>query len=131
MSNDDDKALVLRFFECRFHDLETAWTLVAEDARWHMPGDLPMSGTYVGRESIFRDYLEQHATDFKDIRSTINRVIAEDGCVVVEYHAVGTTVRDRRYDTIYYFVVDVRDGLIQNVYQSLDTQYAQRIVYDD
>ena len=129
-ANDRDKAVVERFFATRFHDQDTARTLVAEDAQWHIPGDLPLSGTFDGREAIFRDYLGAHTNDFKEITSTVNRVIAEDGCVVVEYHATGTTVKDRTYDTIYYYVVDVRDGKIQQVRQAMDTQYAQRIIYE-
>jgi ketosteroid isomerase-like protein len=126
----EDKAVVMRFFETRFHDQDTARSLVAEDARWIIPGSLPLSGNYEGREAIFRDYLGQHTNDFKEITSKVLRTIAEDGCVVVEYHATGTTVKDRPYDAIYYYVVDVRDGLIQQVRQALDTQYAQRVIYE-
>ncbi len=124
-----DKAVVERFFATRFHDQDTARTLVAEDARWIIPGRLPLSGTFEGREAIFRDYLGTHTDDFKEITSQVLRTIADDGCVVVEYHAAGTTVKDRPYDTIYYYVVDVRDGLIRQVRQSLDTQYAQDVIY--
>jgi ketosteroid isomerase-like protein len=127
--NAEDKAVVEQFFATRFHDHDTARSLVAEDARWIIPGRLPLSGTYEGRDAIFRDYLGQHTNDFKEVTSSVLRTIAEDGCVVVEYHATGTTVKDRPYDTIYYYVVDVRDGLIRQVRQALDTQYAIDVIY--
>jgi uncharacterized protein len=129
MSSAADKAVVERFFASRFHDQDTARSLMAPDATWTIPGSLPLSGVYEGREAIFRDYLGNHTNDFKEISSTVTRMIAEDGCVVVEYHARGVTVKDRPYDTTYYYVVDVRDGLIQAVRQSLDTQYAHDVIY--
>ena len=52
MGTTDDTAVVTRFFETRFHDQETARSLVAEDARWIIPGSLPLSGTYEGRDAI-------------------------------------------------------------------------------
>ena len=55
--------------------------------------------------------------------------VAENGTVVVEYHARGVTNKDREYDAIYYYVVDVVDGKIKAVRQSLDTQYAHRVLY--
>ena len=60
----------------------------------------------------------------------MTRTVAEPGVVVVEYHATGRTRKGRDYDTVYYYVVDVADGQITKVRQSLDTQYAQHTIYD-
>jgi ketosteroid isomerase-like protein len=125
----EDKDVVQRFFATRMTDPDTARALVRDDATWTVPGDLPLSGTYRGKESIFRDFLGVHTDDFKEITSEVTRVIAENGTVVVEYHARGITKKDREYDTVYYYVVDVVDGRIAAVRQALDTQYAQRVLY--
>ena len=82
------------------------------------------------RDSIFADYLGTHTDDFETVTSEVTRTIAEPGVVVVEYHATGRTRKGRDYDTIYYYVVDVADGQIVKVRQSLDTQYAQHTIYD-
>ena len=34
-------------------DLGTVASLIAEDAVWHVPGDHPLTGEYVGRERVF------------------------------------------------------------------------------
>jgi len=125
----EDKEVVTKFFVTRMSDFETARTLMHDDATWTVPGDLPLSGVYRGKESIFRDMLGVHTDDFKEITSEVTRLIAENGTVVVEYHARGITKKDREYDTIYYYVVDVVDGKISAVRQSLDTQYAHRVIY--
>ena len=125
----ENKAVVLRFFELRFADPKAAWELVAPDATWTIPGSLPLSGTFEGRQSIFDDYLGQHTNDFETITSEVTRAIAEDDLVVVEYHARGRTLTGRDYDTIYYYIVDVLDGRIQTVRQSLDTLYTKQTLY--
>jgi uncharacterized protein len=125
----EDKEVVTKFFATRMSDFETARTLMHDDATWTVPGDLPLSGVYRGKESIFRDMLGVHTDDFKEITSEVTRLIADNGTVVVEYHARGITKKDREYDTIYYYVVDVVDGKISAVRQSLDTQYAHRVIY--
>jgi ketosteroid isomerase-like protein len=126
---EDDKAVVTRFFATRMSDFDTARSLMHEDATWTIPGELPLSGVYEGRQAIFDDYLGAHTNDFKEITSEVTRMIAENGTVVVEYHARGVTNKDREYDAIYYYVVDVVDGKIKAVRQSLDTQYAHRVLY--
>jgi len=129
MGSEDDKAVVTQFFASRMSDFDTARSLMHEDATWTIPGELPLSGVYEGRQTIFDDYLGAHTNDFKEITSEVTRMIAENGTVVVEYHARGVTNKDREYDAIYYYVVDVVDGKIKAVRQSLDTQYAHRVLY--
>lgn len=126
-----NKQVVERFMATRFGDQDQARSLMAEKATWFIPGDLPLSGWFRGRDHIFDAYLGTHTDDFETVTSEIGRVIAEGDDVVVEYHAKGITKKGRDYDTSYYYVFEVRDGLIQSVKQSLDTQYAQRVIYDD
>ena len=89
-----------------------------------------MSGTFEGRQAIFDDYLGHPAHDFETITSEITRTIAEGDVVVVEYQARGRTLTGRDYDTTYYYIIDVVDGVIQTVHQSLDTLYTQQTLYD-
>lgn len=130
MGVEEDREVALRFFASRFHDKKAAWELVDEDATWIIPGSLPMSGEYRGRQAIFDDYLGKHTDEFETITSSVLRTIAEPGVVVVEYHAFGRTKSGRDYDTIYYYVVDLDGGKIVKVRQSLDTLYAKTVVYD-
>jgi ketosteroid isomerase-like protein len=125
----DDKAVVTKFFATRMTDFDIAKTLMHDDATWTIPGELPLSGVFAGKQAIFDGFMSAHTDDFKEITSEVTRMIAENGTVVVEYHARGITKKDREYDTIYYYVVDVVDGKIAAVRQSLDTQYANRVIY--
>ena len=130
MGVEEDRKVVDEFFATRFTNKDRARELVHPDAVWIIPGSLPLSGVFEGRESIFNDYLGTHTDDFETVTSNVTRTIAEAGVVVVEYHATGRTKKGRDYDTIYYYVVDVADGQIVKVRQSLDTQYAQHTIYD-
>jgi ketosteroid isomerase-like protein len=125
-----DREVVLRFFDLRFRDPDGARQVVAQDAVWVIPGALPMSATYTGRDEIFDKYLGHHTDDFEYVTSKVTRTISENGVVVVEYHATGRTRKGRDYDTMYYYVVDVEDGLIRRVRQSLDTLYSKTTIYD-
>jgi len=130
MTVEDDRKVVLDFFASRFSDKDKAWSLVDEKATWFIPGSLPLSGEYRGREAIFDEYLGKHTNDFETVTSTVTRTIAEPGVVVVEYHAMGRTRKGRDYDTTYYYIVDVADGKIVSVRQSLDTLYSKTVIYD-
>jgi len=127
---DRDRRVVQKFFDLRFKDPDGARQLVAEDAVWVIPGQLPMSATYTGRDEIFDKYLGHHTDDFEYVTSNVTRTISENGVVVVEYHATGRTRKGRDYDTMYYYVVDVEDGLIRRVRQSLDTLYSMTKIYE-
>jgi ketosteroid isomerase-like protein len=127
---DRDRDVVQRFFDLRFRDPDGARELVAEDAVWVIPGQLPMSATYDGRDEIFDKYLGHHTDDFEYVTSNVTRTISENGVVVVEYHATGRTRKGRDYDTMYYYVIDVEDGLIRRVRQSLDTLYSKTTIDD-
>ena len=37
----------------RLGDLDTVASLIAEDVVWHVPGDHPLAGDYVGRERLW------------------------------------------------------------------------------
>jgi ketosteroid isomerase-like protein len=126
-----NKAIVEQFMATRFGQQNVARELMAPDATWYIPGFLPLSGLYRDRDEIFGVYLATHTDDFETVTSEVQMVIADGDHVVVEYHATGRTKKGRDYDTTYYYVFEVRDGLIRHVKQSLDTQYAQRTIYDD
>ena len=130
MGVEDDRKIVDEFFATRFTNKDRARELVHPDAVWIIPGTLPLSGVFDGRDAIFDVYLGTHTDDFETVTSEVTRTIAEPGVVVVEYHATGRTRKGRDYDTVYYYVVDVADGQIIKVRQSLDTQYAQQTIYD-
>ena len=76
MGVEDDRAIVAEFFATRFGDKARAKELVHPDAIWIIPGTLPLSGVFNGRESIFNDYLGTHADDFETVTSEVTRTIA-------------------------------------------------------
>lgn len=54
MSDDHPNAAAYRRTVDAFRnrDLDTVASLVAEDVVWHVPGDHPLAGDYVGRERL-------------------------------------------------------------------------------
>ena len=75
-----------------------------EDAIWIIPGSLPLSKVRRGRKMILDEYLGTSR---------------------------GRRTRNQRdYDTVYYHVVGVEYGRMQQVSQSFDTQETQKTIYD-
>jgi ketosteroid isomerase-like protein len=57
MGDDPNALACLRTVEAfRQGDFDTAASLIAEDVVWHVPGDHPLAGEYVGRERLL-EYL--------------------------------------------------------------------------
>ena len=62
MTATDPAAVVTRYIEAvRDGDTEAIAASFASDATWVYPGDLPLSGTWRGRDAILGDFLGQLA----------------------------------------------------------------------
>jgi uncharacterized protein len=107
-------------------DMETVRELFAEDATWWLGGELPLSGTWRGRDAILGDFLGSipRLYDPESISIEVTSLIAERDTVVLEWTSRARTVAGEAYENQCAGVFTVRSGVIVAVREYMDTQYA-------
>jgi hypothetical protein len=105
----------------------------AQNATWRLFGDLPMSGTWSGRDAIIDDFLAGALDQYEpgSIRLEITSIVADRERAVVEWTSRARTRRGEPYENFCVGVFTVRDGKIQAVREYMDTMYAQRKLFED
>jgi uncharacterized protein len=113
-------------------DAATVRDSFAEDATWTLhAGDLPLSGTWEGREAILDDFLGAALGYYEpgSIEIDVTAMIAESDHVVVEWTTRARTRAGVPYENGCLGVFTVRDGRIQSVREYMDTLYVHDVVF--
>jgi uncharacterized protein (TIGR02246 family) len=107
-------------------DTDTVKRLFAEDATWWLGGELPLSGTWEGRDAILDDFLGQVPRLYRPetIEISVTSLIADKDQVAMEWTSRATTTQGEPYENRCAGVFTVRDGRIAHVREYMDTQYA-------
>jgi ketosteroid isomerase-like protein len=123
-----NKALVRRYFETVARDgFGKALEMVAEDARWWMPG---MDGELGKRDMIAA--MDRAADSLVgNMDSEIVSMTAEEDRVAAEVRGSSLRKSGSRYDNVYHFLFRVRDGKIAEIREHNDTLYASRVFAAD
>ena len=111
-------------------DVDTIRDLFAEDAIWRLDaGDLPVSGTWTGREEIMNDFLAVAMSHYEpgSVELEITAMLAEGDQVVLQWTSRARTRDGRGYENGCIGVFTVRDGRIQAVREYMDTLYASSV----
>jgi uncharacterized protein len=105
----------------------------AESATWRLFGDMPMSGTWRGRDTIIDEFLAGALGHYEpgSIRLEITAIVADGERAVVEWTSRARTRGDEPYENFCVGVFTVRDGKIQAVREYMDTAYATRMLFGD
>ena len=105
----------------------------AETATWRLFGDMPMSGTWRGRDTIIDEFLAGALGHYEpgSIRLEITAIVADGERAVVEWTSRARTRRGEPYENFCVGVFTVRDGKIQAVREYMDTAYATRMLFGD
>jgi len=114
-------------------DEDTIRSSFAEDAVWRIDaGDLPISGTYEGREAIVDGFLAQGLANYdpESIEIDVTAMVAEDDKVALQWTTRARTVAGRSYENGCFALFEVRDGAIASVREYMDTLYLRDVVYD-
>jgi ketosteroid isomerase-like protein len=103
----------------------------AESATWRLFGDMPMSGTWRGRDTIIDEFLAGALGHYEpgSIRLEITAIVADGDRAVVEWTSRARTRRGEPYENFCVGVFTVRDGKIQAVREYMDTAYATRMLF--
>jgi uncharacterized protein len=129
MSTLDSKSILRRYVAAVERGDEGALRgLFAEDATWTLAaGDLPISGTWKGREAILGEFLATALSHYErgSVSLEITGMIAEGGRVVLQWTSRARTLDGRPYENDCIGVFTIRDGRIQSVREYMDTLYAR------
>jgi uncharacterized protein (TIGR02246 family) len=109
-------------------DEQTIRELFAEDATWTLAaGDLPMSGTWTGRDAILGEFLATALSRYEpgSLEVEVTGMIAEGEQVALQWTTRAVTRGGRRYENDCIGVFTIRDGQIQSVREYMDTLYAR------
>lgn len=107
-------------------DTDAVRDCFADDATWWLGGELPLSGTWRGRDAILGDFLGSIPRLYEpgSISLEITSLIAEGDTVVLEWTSRAVTAAGERYENQCAGVFTLRDGRIVAVREYMDTQYA-------
>jgi hypothetical protein len=129
----DGKAVIRRYISAlEAGDGDAVRELFAEDATWTLAaGDLPISGSWQGRDAIMEDFLGVALSYYEPGSPSfeITGLIAEGGRVVLQWTSRARTRGGLPYENGCIGVFTVRDGRIQSVREYMDTLYARDRVF--
>jgi len=124
----DVKSVIRRYVSAlEAADERTVRELFDENATWTLAaGELPISGTWEGRDSILNEFLATALSYYEpgSVSIDITGMIAEGDQVVLQWTSRANTRTGRRYENDCIGVFTVRDGRIQDVREYMDTLYA-------
>jgi ketosteroid isomerase-like protein len=103
----------------------------AEDATWRLDGELPIAGTWEGREAILGEFLATAMSFYEpgSVRLEITGLIAEGDRVAMQWTSHARNTRGEPYENHCIGVFTVRDGRIASVHEYMDTLYAYRTAF--
>lgn len=129
----DPASVVIRYVEAVANgDLDTIKGSFADDATWIYPGDLPLTGTWKGRDTIVDDFLGGAGRLFRpggEPEVVLTNVVADGDQVVAEWTSRGTARGGSAYDNRCLGVFTVRNGKITCVREYTDTQHVERTLF--
>jgi ketosteroid isomerase-like protein len=100
--------------------------LMTDDVTWWVPPSVPLGGLYEGKEGV-RGFLTD-GVDIYDpavpIVATVEHIIAEGERVAAQTSVTARTLKGLAYDNRYHWAFRLRDGLVCEVREYVDTKYA-------
>ncbi len=123
----DSRTVIERYVAAvQVRDADAIRDCFAEDATWWLGGELPLSGTWRGRDAILSDFLGSipRLYQTETISLEITSLIAEGETVALEWTSRALTAAGEDYENRCAGVFTVRDGRIVAVREYMDTQYA-------
>jgi uncharacterized protein (TIGR02246 family) len=107
-------------------DMVAVHDAFAPDATWTLDGDLPLSGTWRGRDAILTDFLGSIPRLYEpgSVDIAVTSLLADGDKVALEWTSKARTARGEDYENRCAGIFTVRDGRIAAVNEYMDTQYA-------
>lgn len=124
MSTEENKKIVQKFYEAsNAGDMETCFSLLADDIKWTNIGTTSLSGTFNGKEELTEKLLGPLFGQLKGgIRTTVLRLLAEDDYVVSQTSGMAETKDGVPYNNTYCWIIRISDGKFAEVTEYMDTE---------
>lgn len=110
-------------------DLQRFVDLHSPDVVFDLPGSMPVSGHFEGREACLAGVIQPFLGTFDPERTTFGRhyriLCADDRRVAALMRGGGPTTSGGTADVIFVQVFTVRDGLITHMHEQLDTAHIE------
>jgi ketosteroid isomerase-like protein len=104
---------------------------LADDFRWVIAGDSCWSRTYEGKQAVLNELFPKLRATLADrVRTRATRFIAEGDLVVVEARGNNNTRTGMPYNNSYCMIYTVRDGMLREMVEYMDTDLAIRALGD-
>lgn len=134
MSTDTETSAVVQRYAAAVAagDAQTARELFAPAATWTLAaGDLPIAGTWEGRDVIIDEFLATAQSYFVpgSINIEVTGIVAQADRVVMQWTSRARTRAGRSYENGCIGVFTVADGQIQHVREYMDTLYAGEVAF--
>jgi ketosteroid isomerase-like protein len=108
-------------------DVDVVGGLYADDFQLWTAGSLPFSGTSDKAQAL--QGMPAVLDLFPDgLSFTIKAMTAEGERVAIEAVSEGTTFRGDRYNQTYHFLMRVRDGMVVEFKEYMDTEHARKVL---
>jgi uncharacterized protein len=134
MPSSESQAIVHRYVAAaQAGDADRVRELFADDATWTLNADLPIGGTWRGRDAIVGEFLATAMSYYRPglVSLEITDTISDDDRVVLQWTSRAETRDGRRYENGCLGVFTVRRGRITEVREYMDTLYARTVAFSD
>ena len=111
-------------------DAAGAFALFAEDISYTLKGTTPISGTYIGMQSLVDDFFTPWRKQIVgDIVLTVDELIGDGDRIAVRARGKAKTIYDLPYDNDYVFIFGLGGGKITEVIEYCDTTLVETAAY--
>jgi uncharacterized protein (TIGR02246 family) len=112
-------------------DVDAVREFFAPDATWWLAGELAISGTWIGRDTIKEDFFGTAMAHYEpgSVSLEVTGMVAEGDRVALEWTSRARTAAGEPYENFCIGVFTVRDGRIAAVREYMDTDYARRTAF--
>jgi ketosteroid isomerase-like protein len=132
MTSPDSKTVLSSYVDAvQSGDTAAISECFADDAVWQLDGELPISGTWRGRDAIVNEFLATAMSYYEPGSASfeIARIVAEGEHAVMQWTSRARTTRGEPYENRCIGVFTVRDGKIARVHEYMDTLYAHQVAF--
>ncbi|HET9102548.1 MAG TPA: nuclear transport factor 2 family protein [Solirubrobacteraceae bacterium] len=102
-----------------------------EDAEWTLTGELPLSGTWKGRDVIFEEFLGGALASYApgSISFEVTELVADGDTAAMEWITRGRSHAGAPYENRYLGLFKIRDGRIASIREYLASAAAAQALF--